>query len=106
MSDDEKECWLSQPPDLVYRAVDGRYFVTNPGRREVVVLNRAGFAVLELCHQRTIKSLRSMLEAGGDDAFAVDATDVGGFVRLLETHGLVAVTAARVYTSGDGNNAR
>ena len=47
-----------------------------------------------------------MLEAGGDDAFAVDATDVGGFVRLLETHGLVAVTAARMYTSGDGNNAR
>lgn len=91
--EDFEVCWLEQPLNLVFRQINGRYFVTVPERRKVIVLNRAGFKVLELCHQRTLASVRSALAVGDP---LVDTNDLEKFLRSLEAHGLLTVATAHL----------
>lgn len=45
---------VRQAANLIYRVVDGKYYVTNPERRELVVLNEAGFKILQAAHDCTV----------------------------------------------------
>lgn len=74
--------------ELVYRQVDGRFFVTNPALRRVVVLNESGFTVLRLCHERTMSDVVAAV-AAEPETVAVDAAEVESFVHELQDNGLV-----------------
>jgi hypothetical protein len=82
------DCLLELPLDCLYREINGKYFVTHPIRRKVIVLNMTGFKVFALCHQRTLASVRSMLAV--DDP-SVDTKDLENFVLSLAEHGLLVV---------------
>ena len=53
--------FIKQTPNLTYRAIDGCYYVVNPLRREVVVLNESAFRILELAHDCTLDKLCAVL---------------------------------------------
>jgi hypothetical protein len=46
---------------LTFRVVNGRYYVTNPSRREVVVMNQPAFQTLQLSHGKTKDELHKIL---------------------------------------------
>lgn len=83
-----EECTV-HAAELVYRQVDGRFFVTNPALRRVVVMNESAFAVLELCHGRTVAAVVAAMAAGPETA-TIDAAEVERFVHVLQDEGLVA----------------
>jgi len=48
---------VRQAANLTYRVVDGKYYVTNPERRELVVLNEDGFKILQAAHDFTVQEI-------------------------------------------------
>lgn len=57
-----------QTPYLTYRKIRGQYWITNPNRREVVVINEAGFNILRLCDRIGSLELYQRLKAQEPDS--------------------------------------
>jgi len=65
---------VKQAPNLVYRVIDGKYYVTNPIRHEIVILNRPGFYLLQVADGCSIKHLCLRLFENGDLASEINQT--------------------------------
>jgi hypothetical protein len=67
---------IRQAPGLVFRNVDGLYYVTNPNRHEVAVINHAAFCVLELSDGQPFEEVcrlfrEGQTRAGGESTPAI-----------------------------------
>ncbi|MDJ0762343.1 MAG: hypothetical protein QNJ97_05085 [Myxococcota bacterium] len=91
------ETIIKQTSGLVFRKVDNFYYVTNPHRRQVAVLNGSAFRVLELAENRSVNDLCQMLCSVKDSSSEstevptalLDRGDVIECLQALDTANLI-----------------
>lgn len=58
---------IQQLPNLTYTTIENLYYITNPIRREVIVLNKTAFLILQTAHEITIEDLCDVISVKNDD---------------------------------------
>ena len=89
---------IKQTSGLVFRKVDDLYYVTNPHRHEIAVLNESAFHILEKAHDLTVEKLCELFshrqgkggENGGDQTMALDSADVLHCLDSLKSANLIS----------------
>ena len=89
---------VMQTPGLVFRRIDDLYYVTNPHKRQIVVLNVSAFRILELVNKRSVEDLCRILcsdggVSGADSEalpFSFDNDDILKCLRSLNEASLIS----------------
>ncbi len=96
MNEGISDAAIRQAPGLVFRNVDGLYYITNPNRHEVAVINHAAFCVLELSDGQPVEELcrlfrEGQTRAGGESTPAIHlaAEDVRRCLADLKAANLI-----------------
>ena len=78
---------VSQPEDLTYREIDGQYYVTNPNRHSITILDKHAFGVLQACQSRTVSEVirTEDIELADQESAQYLLT----FLKELEQNGLI-----------------
>jgi PHD/YefM family antitoxin component YafN of YafNO toxin-antitoxin module len=76
---------IKQMPDLLYKKVDDKYYITNMVRKEVVVVNESAFRILELSDNKTVDEITAVVK---DDIGMTDE-EVREFLKQLSSAGLL-----------------
>lgn len=86
---------ITQLSNLTYREIDGLYYVTNPVRREVVVLNDSAFRILQLADKKTVEDVCDLASTtSGNDGknsqeMGINREDTVMFLESVRTLGLI-----------------
>ncbi len=76
---------IKQIPDLLYKKIDDKYYITNTFRKEVIVVNEPAFKILELSDSKTVDEIAALVK----DDMGMTCEEVSEFLKQLSSAGLL-----------------